>query len=41
MKQFLTLLNSMTEYTQLKEAIQQQRTPAALTGAAASHKTHI
>ena len=41
MKQFLTLLNSMTEYTQLKEAIQQKRTPAALTGAAASHKTHI
>lgn len=41
MKQFLSLLNNMTEYEQLKKAVVDQKTPAALTGAAASHKTHM
>ena len=41
MKQFLSLLNNMGEYVQLKDAIVQEKTPAALTGASSAHKTHI
>ena len=41
MKQFLSLMDGMSEYTQLKAAIEAGRTPVSMTGAAAAHKTHI
>ena len=41
MKQSLTLMDGMSEYTQLKAAIEAGRTPVSMTGAAAAHKTHI
>lgn len=41
MKQFLSLLEQMQEYRQLKTALEQKRTPVAVTGAAASHKTNM
>ncbi|MEE1392986.1 MAG: transcription-repair coupling factor, partial [Negativibacillus sp.] len=41
MKQFLSLMDGMREYTQLKAAIEAGRTPVSMTGAAAAHKTHI
>ena len=41
MKQFLTLMDGMVEYRQMKEALQQGRVPISVSGASASHKTHI
>ena len=41
MKQFLTLMDGMVEYRQMKEALQQGRVPVSVSGASASHKTHI
>lgn len=41
MKQFLTLMDGMVEYRQMKEALQQGRVPVSVSGVSASHKTHI
>ena len=41
MKQFLSLLDGMMEYEQLKTALQNGRTPISISGAAASHKTNM
>lgn len=41
MKQFLSLLEGMTEYTQLKNAVENGRTPVSVTGAAAAHKISL
>ena len=41
MKQFLSLLDGMMEYEQLKTALQNGRTPISVSGAAASHKTNM
>lgn len=41
MKQFLTLMDGMVEYRQMKEALQQGRVPISVSGVSASHKTHI